>query len=328
MGWSWLEFMSWLMRWTPSWHSQVKSKKVKGKGHWSRIFTFTLLLLTFSLGSLGCALWQAKEPDTPLREATLEELTELLRVRERALQTVKALFTAQVKGPGLPIAQTVYGTMFYRRADALRLQGFTRFGGKIFDFTLEAGVYKLRLPQEGKFFTGPLSELGVREGLSQPLRLSVLAMSGLIGIAALAPSERAVLVEDEDRYRLDVHVLMGERGGDTPVRRIWFDRRSLQVVREDRLTSSGEIAGTLELGDFRAVGQAWGQEPQVAEHPPPEEALTLPFKILAIDGRGQGRIRVTFSELTPNVPVDDDELRLALRFQSGENNRWREAAGD
>ncbi|MEE9172365.1 MAG: hypothetical protein V3U41_05595 [candidate division NC10 bacterium] len=290
--------------------------------------TFAFVLFAVAFGPAGCALWQAKEPDTPLREATLEELTELLRVREHALQTVKALFTAQVKGPGLPIAQTVYGTMFYRRADVLRLQGFTRFGGKIFDFTLEAGVYKLRLPQEGKFFTGPPAELGVREGLSQPLRLSVLAMSGLIGIAALAPSERAALVEDEDRYRLDVHVLMGERGGETPVRRIWFDRRSLQVVREDRLTSSGEIAGTLELGDFRAVGQASGQEPQVAEHPPPEGALTLPFKILAIDGRGQGRIRVTFSELTPNVPLDDDELRLALRFQPGENNRWREAAGD
>lgn len=326
MGWSWLEFMSWLRRWTPFSHRKVNSKKEKVQS--VRIMTFAFVLFAVAFGPAGCALWQAKEPDTPLREATLEKLTELLRVRERALQTVKALFTAQVKGPGLPIAQTVYGTMFYRRADVLRLQGFTRFGGKIFDFTLEAGVYKLRLPQEGKFFTGPPAELGVREGLSQPLRLSVLAMSGLIGIAALAPSERAALVEDEDRYRLDVHVLMGERGGETPVRRIWFDRRSLQVVREDRLTSSGEIAGTLELGDFRAVGQAWGQEPQVAEHPPPEGALTLPFKILAIDGRGQGRIRVTFSELTPNVPLDDDELRLALRFQPGENNRWREAAGD
>ncbi len=304
---------------------KVKRKKEKGKS--IRIFTFALLLLPFSFGLWGCAVQPVRKAEPPLRVATAEQLIDLLKSRERALRTVKGLFTAQVKGPGIPVAQTVHGALFYRRSDALRLQGFSRFGGMLFDFVLTPGRYQLRLPSEGKLITGSPAELRNREGLAQPVMLSLFAMSGLIGIAATAPNARVVMVEDGERYKLDEHWFsgVGSESGK-PYRRIWFDRRSFQVVREDRYTANGDLKRRLELEDFRGVGPG-PQDDAVAAEPSARRPLILPFKITAKSGEGGGSIRVQFSELAPNVPLRDRELRLAFGIVPGDNRGRRESPG-
>ena len=59
---------------------------------------FAFYLLPFALLVLaGCAgLFRQEEP--PLKEATAEQLTQLLREREEVIQTMKGLFQAQIKG--------------------------------------------------------------------------------------------------------------------------------------------------------------------------------------------------------------------------------------
>ncbi len=280
------------------------------------------------MGTAGCALWQPRAPEPPLRVASAEQLLEFLRVREQALQTVKGLFTAQVKGSGLPIARTVHGTLFYRRPDALRLQAFNRFGGKLFDFTLEPGRYVLMLPQEGRVMTGSPAELDTQEGLSQPIRLSMFAMTGLIGIESVAPRDRVVLFEDEDRYRLDVHPAAGvvSQSG-VPLRRIWFERRSFQVVREERLTPDGEVERYIELEDFRRVEKPSALTTGADVDPGETDVLVLPFTIMAESEMGHGSIKVTFSELIPNVPLGEKELRIAAGLPGKEQGDWREGFG-
>lgn len=308
----------------PCWHSQVKRKKEKVKG--VRLFTCSFLLLTCYVAAAGCALFQPREPELPLRVATVDELTGLLKAREKAIQTVKGSFTAQVKGPGVLIAHTVYGAVFYRRADALRLKGFGRFGGSLFDFMLEPGRYVLKLPEEDKLISGFPGELAQREEISEPLKLSILAMSGLIGIVSVAPGEWTVMSEDEDRYRLEVYASRLTAKVDTPLRRIWFDRRSFQVVREERLTPTGEVEGILELGDFRNVGGSHEGSALVADQTAPGEPLVLPFAITAESTQGRARIRIQFTELVPNIPLQDKELRVAALSPTQGNGEWCEAA--
>jgi hypothetical protein len=64
----------------------------------------------------GCTFFRT-QPDAPLLEATAEQLIGLLAERNAEIHTMKGLFRAQVKGPGIPIAQRIEGVMFYRRPD-------------------------------------------------------------------------------------------------------------------------------------------------------------------------------------------------------------------
>ncbi len=273
-----------------------------------------LLAVVLALASLaGCAgLLRHEEP--PLQEATAEQLTQLLREREEVIQTMKGLFRAQIKGPGIPLAQRVEGALVYRRSSGLRLRGFNHVGGALFDFTLADDLYTLHVPGR-PVVTGRVVDLERMETLGRPLRLSLLAIGGAVGIASVAKDERVLLVEEEDRYRLDVwsSVATGLSRGGGPIRRIWFERRSLEVVQEDRLTEAGTLEATVRLEDFRPVDLP--TRPAAASGPlaPMANAILKPFKIMTQDGQGQGTLQLTFHEIIPNPEIRPEELGLAGR---------------
>lgn len=285
------------------WRSQVKSTKVKGKS--GRIFPFAFFLFTFAF-SIGCALVTPKE-EAPLKQATAEELTALLHQREAAIHSMKGLFSAKVRGGLMPIASRVEGAVYYRRPNALRLRGFTSIGSELFEFVQAEDLYKLRLPTVGRVLTGRQSEMGKMGKLARPFQLSVWAMGGLLGIGTIAKGETVKLVEDGDRYRLDVYATVDAAAqGSVLARRLWFDRRTLLVVQEDRLALSGEVDATIQYEDFRPLDDP---DPQASSAKvAPGARLLRPFKISLEDGRGQGSVQVIFHEMLPNQVMKAEEL--------------------
>ncbi len=296
----------------PERRRNVKGKMQRAKGGKQKVIS-TLVIFHLALLS-GCALWP--KPEGPmLREATATQLTQLLKEREAAIQTVKGLFRAQVKGAGSFLLQRVEGAMYYRRPNALRMQGFNQIGGPLFDFVVAEDLYRLRLPVSGKIYTGRLGDLQDLGAIGKPIQLSFLAMSGAVGTASVEEGNGVVLVEEGDRYRLDVLASSnGAADRATPLRRIWFDRQSLQVVQEDRLSPSGQLEATVRFEDFRAV-----QPPSPGEAGP----LLKPFKVTIQDGQGAGALQLTFHEIVPNpvlkpedlgvVRTEEEEFRLPLR---------------
>ncbi|MGH7251486.1 MAG: LolA family protein [Nitrospiraceae bacterium] len=272
-----------------------------------RKLSFLIFLFPLLAAMAGCATWRAQPP---LRAATAEQLVELLREREAAIRTLKGLFRAQIKAPGLPIAQQVEGAVFYRRPDALRLQGFNRLGGELFEFVLGEDVYRLRLPTTGQVLTGRVTELDRIGRLGRPFQLSAWAVSGAVGIAPVSDQEKVLLSEDGDRYRMDV-LTPGEPDGvpaGRPTRRLWFERRSFQVVREDRLTPGGEVEATMQLEDFRPVDFSPNGQPPSSVSRVMADPMVKPFKILMRDGQGQGTLWLTFHEIVPNPSLKPEEL--------------------
>jgi hypothetical protein len=258
----------------------------------------------------ACGLFATRD-EVPLKQATAQELTALLAERQAAVHSMKGLFSAKITGGILPIGQRVEGTVFYQRPDAIRLRGFTAFGSELFEFVQADDAYRLRLPAMGREFNGRRSEPEKMGKLARAFQLSVWAMSGVIGTTAIAPSERALLVEDGDRYRLDVYVADGDHAAATsvPVRRIWFDRRLLVVVREERLSPMGDIDATMQFDDFRPVGEPLSNTiAHISEGAGHGERLLRPFKISMKDGQGQGTVQVTFHEIIPNAPLQPGEL--------------------
>ena len=271
------------------WHKcKVKSANFKmvGRCH----FAFIILTCTFVFLA-GCALFAPRE-EVRLKQATVEELTALLSQQEAAIQTMKGLFSAKVRGGIIPIASRVEGALYYRRPNAMRLRGFTAVGGELFEFVQAGDQFRLRLPTMGRVLSGSPSDMSEMGKLARPFQLSVWAMGGLLGTGKITKGETVALMEEGDRYRLEVSG-PSPSGAQLMRRKLWFERQTLRVVREDRLTESGAVEATIQYEDFRAIGD--GQ-------------LLRPFQILLEDGKGQGSVQVTFHEMIPNQPVTATDL--------------------
>ena len=161
--------------------------------------------------------------------------------------------------------------------------------------------FRLRLPTMGRVLSGSPSDMSEMGKLARPFQLSVWAMGGVLGTGTIAKDETAVLVEEGDRYRLEV---FGPSSSGTQLMRrlLWFERQTSLVVREDRLTESCSVEATIQYEDFRPVGQAEGLSSTG------DRSLLRPFKILLEDGQGQGSVLVTFHEMIPNQPMSATDL--------------------
>jgi hypothetical protein len=248
----------------------------------------------------GCTTAPPHE-EKALKQATAQELTALLRQREEAVQTMKGLFSAKVRGGIIPIATRVEGAVYYRRPNAMRMRGFTAVGSELFEFLQADDQFTLRLPTMGRVLSGSHSDMSDMGKLARPFQLSVWAMGGVLGTGTVAANETATLNEDGERYRLDVSG-PSQNGTQAIHRRLWFDRQTFLVVKEDRLTDAGDVDATIQYEDFRAVGEPTGASM------PAEGRLLRPFKISLEDGRGQGSVQVTFHELIPNAMIKPSEL--------------------
>lgn len=268
------------------------------------IFSFVL----FSLNLSGCALFGPSET-VPLMQATAEQLTALLQEQAGEVRTIKGLFSAKITGGILPIGQRVQGTVFYQRPNAIRLRGFSAVGSEIFEFVQIDDQFRLRLPTMGREVTGRPSEADRLGQLTRPFQLSVWAMSGITGTQVVGPQEQVRLTEDGNRYRLEVLTASGTHGA-TPLvtRRIWFDRRNLLVVQEERLSPSGEVEATMQFDDYRAVGAPEPVSVSTGQEPVADKRIMRPFAIRMTDGQGPGSLQVTFHELIPNQPIRPGEL--------------------
>jgi outer membrane lipoprotein-sorting protein len=245
-----------------------------------------------------------------LKQATAEELATLLRQREAAIHTMKGLFSAKVRGGLIPISTRVEGAVYYRRPNSMRLRGFTPIGGELFEFVQADDLYMLRLPTMGKVLSGRQSDMSEMGKMARPFELSVWAMGGLLGTSAIGKDETTKLVEEGVRYRLDV---FGSRPGAVSadrqlLRRMWFDRRTLLVVQEERLNGAGETDASIQYEDFRSVGET--ALPAIGNG---DARLLRPFKISLEDGRGQGSVQVTFHEIISNQDLKSEELGRVSR---------------
>ena len=85
-----------------------------------RSFVSTAVVTVLALTLLsGCALFAPHE-EVRLKQATVEELTVLLSQREAAIQTMKGLFSAKVRGGIIPIASRMEGALYSRRKARMR----------------------------------------------------------------------------------------------------------------------------------------------------------------------------------------------------------------
>lgn len=259
-------------------------------------YALSLTLLFVS----GCSLFP-RQPTAPLLTATAEQLVDMVRDKEAAILTLKALFRAKIQSSDLPVTQQLTGVLFYQRPDRIRLKGFTRMGGVIFDFILDDDLYLLTLPSTGQFAIGRIGDLDEANEIAKSIQLSLLALDAVLGNVLNATDETLVFAEDGDRYRLDQgSVFIDARFAREPLaRRIWVERQNLYVDQVDYLTPDGETALTVESEDFRPVRQ---------DSPSQPSTIVLPFRVTAEDVQDSGAITLRFREIVANSQLNGEQL--------------------
>lgn len=242
------------------------------------------MLLSIALLA-GCARVPVapQAPATPAA-VTAEELVAKLQEREAAVRTLKALFAVEASGGQLKTPQRMEAALVYQHPGTIRLQTFARLGFPLFDLMLIDGQYQILFPMQGKTQKGPVSELDLKGGVGTPIALGLQATLGSLGGAILS-TDQVYLRDENSHYVLDV---MAEPGRNTVARRLWFERKTLEIVRQDLFDASGGLQATMVYQNYRAVGTTTAGP------------LTWPSRVQAEDGLGQAKLVLTFREIIPN----------------------------
>ena len=251
-----------------------------------------LFLLLFLLPLANCARLatppSAVPPPVPI---TAKELVARIQERGAAIHTLKALFSIEATGKEIKGTQRMEAAMVYQRPNMVRLRTFARIGVPIFDLILMNDRYQVKIPMQGKLLSGRMADLDRQEGLGSSILLGVQATLGNLNGTMIAPADQLTLREQGGLYELEV---IPSEEGVAGARRLWFDQRTLELVRQEFLGPSGETQATIVFQDYRPVGSTpvgvQGQSIPILQ----------PYLVKAEDTRGRAKLVLHFREIVPN----------------------------
>ncbi|MEC4673021.1 MAG: hypothetical protein VST68_02415 [Nitrospirota bacterium] len=255
-----------------------------------------LAMVLSLIGLTGCPSTPLPKPE-PIFTPTYsqEELLAALQAKEEAIVTLKGLFQAEIRGEGIPFAQSINGTVMYHRPNSLRLKGFSRFGNVLFDFLLKQNHFALRVEGEEVVYSGRISEFEEAKGAHLPIQLSFRALAVILGKVQLSDAEHVRFLENPDEYQFHVvpmHAKPGSRALWT--QQIHVDRRFIQVNQMDYIMQDGQVAVSILASDFRRVLDA---------SPVQTQTLLLPYSVKAENHNEKGKVSMKFLEMLANGPL-------------------------
>ena len=272
---------------------------VKGMRAERAVQTWLLSVAACVIFSAGCAR-VAHPPSVAPAPPPLsaEELAARLQERAAAIQTLRAQFSIEATGKEIRGTQRMEVAMIYQRPDLVRLRAFARIGLPIFDLTLISDRYQMKIPMQGKFLTGRVTDLDRQEGLGPSILLGVQAILGNLNGTTVLPTDQLTLREADGQYVLEVIPIVPGTAG---ARRLWFDQRTLELVRQEFLDASGRSQATILFQDYRSVGStAAGATGQVLP-------IVRPYLVRAEDANGRAKLVLTFREIVPNPELSPQD---------------------
>jgi outer membrane lipoprotein-sorting protein len=224
-----------------------------------------LVVVTLAAISCGCGrpITKTTRVDTKpvIKDATREELLDQYNQIARNVKTLTA--TVELK----PTAGSKYSGVIdeyhevkafilaAREADIRMIGQAPVVGTTVFDMASDGESFAVSIPSKKKFIVGPMA---MEKTSSKPIEN--LRPQHLLD-ALLWPEvrkEEAVLLEEFNDENARYYVLTVLRGGyQTEIlRKIWFDRADLQVVRLQTYGPKGVLLSDARFGDWEPVDQS------------------------------------------------------------------------
>jgi hypothetical protein len=236
-------------------------------------------------------------------EASREQLLDRYNAIARNLQSLNG--TAELK----PTAGSAYSGVIseYHEVKAfvlaarpynVRMIGQVPVVGKtVFDMASDGQNFEVSIPPRNKFLVGPVT---LERPSSKPIEN--LRPQHLVEVL-LWPEvrkEEVVLPEEFNDEQARYYVLTVLRGGyqSEILRKIWFDRADLQVVRLQSYGPKGALLSDVRYGNWQALDA-------------PSSSLTeYPRGIRMDRPRDEYRLEMTFSKIIVNEPIAAERFRL------------------
>ncbi len=201
-------------------------------------------------------------PNRPLLSATKEELIERVRAASESIQSfnVRADISPSVGalyGGELTDYATIRGYILFRRPDDIRIIGLDPVvhSATIFDMVSMGRDFRVWIPSKNRFIEGdndaPPSSTNKLENLRPTAFLNALL------IAPPDPKSDMTLVEDDTDESKAVYILLivrQDQGQLRLVRNIYFDRYTLQIIRQKTFAPNGAVLSETKYADWKPFG--------------------------------------------------------------------------
>jgi hypothetical protein len=266
-----------------------------------------MILVTVSAAACGCGHAVTKSTKVPVaerpvaREASEEELLDRYNVLARGLKSIDATLelkpTAGTKYSGvIDEYHEVKAFLLASRPYNIRMIGQVPVVGKtVFDMVSDGQTFEVSIPPKNKFLVG---QVALERQSSKPIEN--LRPQHLVD-AVLWPEvrkEELVLIEEYNDENARYYVLTVLRGGykSEILRRIWFDRADLHMVRLLSYGPKGALLSDVRYANWQPVSAG--------------SATEYPMSIRIERPRDEYRLDLAISKIALNEPLEAERFKL------------------
>jgi hypothetical protein len=256
--------------------------------------------------STGC-LVRRRRIERPVRahagllSAGLEDLAARIQQRYESIETLSAtvdLEPSLISASRGEIAdyKDVRGFILVRKPAWIRvIAQYPIVRGTAFDMVSDGSTFRLHLPLKNLFLTGPN-----RIEKPSPKKLENLRPQHLLEALLIQPPQgpnEQVMLEsfsDDGGASYLVHVVRNDAGGRLRLaRKVWFDRLTLEIVRQQIFDAAGD-----PLTDARYAG--WERR----------DGVLYPSHIVITRPKDGYELSIRFQKTTMNQPLGEDRFQL------------------
>jgi outer membrane lipoprotein-sorting protein len=266
-----------------------------------------MILVTVSAAACGCGHAVTKSTKVPAaerpvaREASEEELLDRYNALARGLKSIDAMLelkpTAGTKYSGvIDEYHEVKAFLLASRPYNIRMIGQVPVVGKtVFDMVSDGQTFEVSIPPKNKFLVG---QVALERQSSKPIEN--LRPQHLVE-AVLWPEvrkEEVVLIEEYNDENARYYVLTVLRGGykSEILRKIWFDRADLHMVRLQSYGPKGALLSDVRYANWQPVSAGRAEE--------------YPMSIRIERPRDEYRLDLAISKIALNEALEADRFRL------------------
>jgi outer membrane lipoprotein-sorting protein len=267
----------------------------------------SMILLTVSAAAGGCPRTVTKSTKVPAadrpvaREASEEELLDRYNALARGLKSIDATLelkpTTGTKYSGvIDEYHEVKTFLMASRPYNIRMIGQVPVVGKtVFDMVSDGQTFEVSIPPKNKFLVG---QVALERQSSKPIEN--LRPQHLVD-AILWPEvrkEEVVLIEEYNDENARYYVLTVLRGGykSEILRKVWFDRADLRVVRLQAYGPKGALLSDVRYANWQPIAAGSAEE--------------YPMSIRIERPRDEYQLDLAISKITLNETLEADRFKL------------------
>lgn len=199
----------------------------------------------------------AQVHNRPLLTATKEELIARIHstfdpIESLSMRVDMAPSVGSLLGGEVTDYATVRGEILFRRPDLIRVIGLDPVihSTTIFDMASTGNEFRVSIPSKDRFIEGDNDAPPSSQNKLENLR----PVAFLHSLILVAPDPHSTLLENDTDESKAVYILFVVRrdGSDLKLERsVYFDRYTLQIVRQKTFDPSGEMRGETRYSDWK-----------------------------------------------------------------------------